>query len=130
MRYRTIDWKYVLLEPYIECLARPLPLRGFAMVENPYFILRANTITVLPGYRWDGASGPTVDTTNSMRAGLIHDVLYQAMREGVLPPGFRRRADLEFRRILKGEGMNFGRRWAWYIAVRLFGKSSAKRKER
>ena len=40
-------------------------------------------------YAWDGPSGPTIDTSNSMRASLVHDVLYQAMREEGLAYEFR-----------------------------------------
>ena len=53
-----------------------------------------------------------------MRASLVHDVLYQTMRKGELPYKFRIRADLEFRRILKFDGMSFPRRWACGPMVR------------
>ena len=61
-----------------------------------------------------------------MRASLVHDVLYQAMREGGLPRKARGWADSEFRRILKADGMWWPRRWLWWSAVRLLGGGNAK----
>ena len=77
-------------------------------------------------YAWDGPSGPTIDTPNSMRASLVHDVLYQAMRERGFSKKFRWRADLEFLRILKSEGMWFLRRWIWWFGVRIWGDEHAR----
>ena len=83
-------------------------------------------MVVTEDYAWDGPSGPTIDTKNSMRASLVHDVLYQTIREKGLPYEFRKRADLEFRRILKSDGMSFPRRWIWWTAVRLLGGGHAR----
>ena len=53
--------------------------------ETPYlFCISESKVIVRRGYAWDGASGPTIDTKDSMKATLIHDVLYQVMREGGL----------------------------------------------
>ena len=41
-------------------------------------------LTVKKGYAWDEPSGPTIDTLNFMRGSLVHDALYQLMREGSL----------------------------------------------
>ncbi len=73
------------------------------------------------GYAWDGASGPTIDTPDSMRASLAHDGLYQLIAEKLLPESFRRKADVIFRRLLKEDGMWWLRRRAWFRAVREFG---------
>ena len=77
-------------------------------------------------YAWDGPSGPTADTENSMRASLVHDGLYQAMRERKLRLTARGIADKEFRRILKDDGMSFLRRWIWWLGVRCFAKGAAR----
>jgi hypothetical protein len=42
------------------------------------------------GYAWNGPSGPTLDTRNFMRGSLVHDALYQLMREGRMDNGLRR----------------------------------------
>ena len=53
--------------------------------KNDYFSISAKydrlSICVKPGYAWDGASGPTIDTKNTVAASMIHDILYQFMRE-------------------------------------------------
>ena len=93
--------------------------------ETFLFCICASKVIVRKGYSWDGASGPTIDTRNSMRATLIHDVLYQAMREGGLSLMARKWADKEFLRILENDGMHWLRRWYWYLGVRWFGGPSA-----
>ncbi len=81
---------------------------------------------VYPGFLFDGPSGPTVDTDNAMAGALLHDALYLAMRLGLVRQKFRRRADRDFRKILKDEGMSWLRRWLWFRAVRRFAAGSAK----
>ena len=120
-KYRRVDWKYVLERPFRHELAFDLPTWWQGTL---YAIHGDRTVSVDPGYAWDGPSGPTFDTGNSMRAALIHDVLYQAIREGGLPASYRRKADREFRRILKADGMTLLRRLAWWLAVRLFGSTA------
>ena len=101
-------------------------LRLTVDVSNPFFRIRMGVVTVLPGYSWDGPSGPTRDTENAMRGSLFHDVLYQAMREGLITRKHNRRiADKVFRRHLKEDGMTFLRRWLWWIGVRLFARHAA-----
>lgn len=48
------------------------------------------------GYCWDGCTGIR-DTEKNMEAGLKHDMLYQATREGVFPHWFYKQADDIFR---------------------------------
>ncbi len=45
---------------------------------------RTGKLTIVGGYAWDGPSGPVVDTKENMRASLVHDALYQLMRNGKL----------------------------------------------
>lgn len=90
--------------------------------------LRMDTDGVLyirKGYAWDGASGPTLDTKDSMRASLVHDALYQLMREGHLPAIGRALADQEFHRICLEDGMHPIRAAIWYAGVRVGGGPSA-----
>jgi hypothetical protein len=82
-------------------------------------------VTVKPGYVWDGASGPTFDSVDSICASLLHDVCYELMRLGLLPLHvYKPIADLMFYERLLKDGMLQYRAWAWYIAVRKFGHSS------
>lgn len=81
----------------------------------------SGNIHIFSGYCWDGPSGPTIDTKNSIRASLYHDVLYQLIREGVLDPKCRKRADEIFYETCIEDGMNKVRAWSWYKALRLAG---------
>ena len=98
-------------------------------------------LTVYDEYSWDGPSGPTKDTPDFMRGSLVHDVLYQLLREGRLfdltddekldrkrHKALRKAADKLLREIVKKDGMRRLRRWLVYLGVRWFGRSSAKRR--
>jgi hypothetical protein len=82
-------------------------------------------LTMRRGYAWDGASGPTLHTRNTFRGSLVHDALYQLMREEHLPRSWRRAADLEMQRILCEDGMTQARAFLWYRAVRRCGGPAA-----
>ncbi|MFA5804958.1 MAG: DUF1353 domain-containing protein [Melioribacteraceae bacterium] len=83
-------------------------------------------LTLTKGYAWDGPSGPTIDTLTFMRGSLIHDALYQLMREEFLDHKFyRRTADVILRKICREDGMWFLRAWWVYAGVRLFADPAA-----
>lgn len=78
------------------------------------------------GYAWDGPSGPTVDTHTFMRGSLVHDALYQLIRNNKLSQDAREDADRELRKICRKDGMTNLRASCVYWAVRWFGSSAAK----
>lgn len=82
----------------------------------------AGRVTVQVGYVWDGASGPTIDTPDSVCAALGHDVMYELMALGLLPVYvFKGPADLWFYERLRADGMPALRAWYWYKAVYVLG---------
>lgn len=83
-------------------------------------------LTIRKRYSWDGPSGPTIDTKNFMRGSLVHDALYQLMREEVLPQGARKRADEILREICIEDRMSRIRAWWVYRGVRIGGAGAAK----
>lgn len=95
--------------------------------RHQLYCLTTEKMIVCAGYAWDGASGPAINTKNSLRATLVHDVLYQSMREGGLrfTEDSRKWADREFLLILKEDGMVLLRRRIWHGVVRAFGKPNA-----
>ncbi len=55
---------------------------------------------------WDGPSGLTIDTPNFMRGSLVHDTLYQLLRNELIEQKWRDEADEELRRICREDGMS------------------------
>ena len=120
-------YKYQLKEDYsVEVNIRPSEdiLSAFIMLTTE------GILTVKKGYAWDGASGPTIDTKNSMRGSLVHDALYQLMREGLLSIDFRYQADRELKIKCIEDGMWKWRANAWCWAVWNFAKKSATKKHK
>jgi hypothetical protein len=87
-------------------------------------------LTLKIGFAWDGASGPTIDTTSTMIPSAVHDALYKLMRREFLPIVFRKGVDQFFHDHLIKEGMWRLRAWYWYRGVRLGGGPSAKKRRK
>jgi len=79
-------------------------------------------LTILPGYAWNGASGPAVDTKSFMRGSLFHDCLYQLMEEGFLDWSYKGLADEVLVGVCKIDKMAYLRRLYVYQAVDKLGK--------
>ncbi len=89
-------------------------------------ITKDGKLTITKGYSWDGPSGPAIDTKNFMQGSLIHDALYQLIREGKLGRNLRKRSDEILREICIADGMCRLRAWWVYLSVRVFGGCAAK----
>jgi hypothetical protein len=87
-------------------------------------------LTIAKGYAWDGPSGPAVDTPSFMRASLVHDALYQLIRDGQLGMSYRDEADRALYDLCIEDGMFRPRAWLAHQAVRMFGKPAADPKHR
>jgi len=91
-------------------------------IYSDFIGLRADgLLRIKKGYAWDGPSGPAIDTRNFMRGSLVHDALYQLMREHGLDPKHREVADLILRAICREDGMTEIRAWWVYTGVRFGG---------
>ena len=122
-------YKYQVAEDFIV----KLKINPGIIYSGRYFKLTSTGwLTIKEGYAYDGASGPTIDTDNTYRAAAVHDVLYQMMREGVLPQSFRKSADLIMYKMLREDGMWYARAKSWYISLRVgaakHARPSAKKK--
>lgn len=114
-------YRYQLIEGY----SAQTEIRAERDIVTPYIRLNSDGyLMIAPGYCWDGASGPALDTRAVMRGSLIHDALYQLMRMEHLPQVFRGQADREFYSACIDDGMGRFRAQYLYRAVRLFGRSS------
>lgn len=79
-------------------------------------------LTGKAGYCYDGASGPTIDTDDSMRGTLWHDIGYQLIRLGVLPKKpYKKLFDKLLRDTCIDAGMPEIRADLWHEFVTGFG---------
>lgn len=123
MKYSEYKYKFKVEENF--SIELPFKIADF---EHQYASLKDGILSIKKGYAWDGASGPIINTRDTLVASLVHDVLYQAMRLNLIKSSRENRkiADKNFFEILKMHGVNSIRRKVWYFAVRLFGKKSTK----
>ena len=127
IKYKS-GYKYQLNRGHGEIM---LPeLRGFSAFSGDYIKLKDGKLAIRAGYCWDGPSGPTIDTKDFMRGSLVHDALYQLMREDVLPRTCRKFADALLYKHCREDGMNWVRAKFVLYAVRLFAKSAASKSQR
>jgi hypothetical protein len=116
-------YKYQLQESY----SLDISIHPSELLANDYIALDpAGQLRLAKGYAWDGPSGPTLDTANFMRGSLVHDALYQLMREGLLDHTVHREAaDRILQSLCREDGMTALRAWWVYQGVRLFGNPAS-----
>jgi hypothetical protein len=116
-------YKYQLVDDYqvrIDILPAAFILTPFIRLDTD------GLLSIVSGYAWDGPSGPAIDTKNFMRGSLVHDALYQLMRERKLDPETQREpADRILQRICLEDGMSSIRAWWVYTGVRFGGGPAA-----
>lgn len=114
-------FKYQLSEDYLVKTS----ITGNKFASDFFNMTADGQLAIFRGYAWDGPSGPTVDTDNFMRGSLVHDALYQAIREGHLPRSCRDDADRELQKICLEDGMSAARAYWVYVGVRFGGGPAA-----
>jgi hypothetical protein len=116
-------YKYQLKRDY----AVTIDIKPASRIDTEYIKLdTGGNLIIKEGYAWDGPSGPTIDTLTFMRGSLVHDALYQLMREKDLNNDeHRKAADQALRKICKEDGMWSLRAWWVYQGVRLFADPAA-----
>ena len=122
IRYRA-DYKYQLANDY----AQNISIKPKENIETSFINLDSEGhLLIKSGYAWDGPSGPVIDTEENMRASLVHDALYQLMRNQELSKRkYRKAADQLFKDMCKEDGVSNFRASAYYKALRKFGKPAA-----
>ena len=133
MSYRDVHvYKYQLLRDY-NVEIRLKPPEDITTTTEFVYLSKSGQLIIRKGYAWDGPSGPTFDTNAFMRGALVHDSLYQLIREGRFgqekSPDWkkaRRVADNEMKRLCREDGMWKIRAWYTFKAVRLFAAFAAK----
>jgi len=117
-------FKYQLARDFF--IQLPAELKREEPVELPFIYLSEDGhLRVKTGYAWDGPSGLTKDTKTFMRPSLVHDVLYQLIRNGYLEHTARATADDLLRQLCLEDGMSKFRAWYVYRAVKRFAGFAA-----
>lgn len=126
MTTKTIRYKSGYKYQLCEMLCARTCVKPERTIEVEYLTLDIHgDLYIKKGYAWDGPSGPTIDTPNFMRGSVVHDALYQLIREGYLRHELRRSVDLELKRICREDGMSWLRSWWVYLGVRIGGGPAA-----
>lgn len=126
IKYRD-GYSYQLVEDYtVQTVIHPQQ-----DIRSDFILLSTKgELAIKKGYAWDGPSGPVLDVPEFMRASLVHDALYQLMREGLLPESAKEFADGEMKRICLEAGMDYTLAEIAYKGVEYFGYSSCQKQER
>lgn len=134
IRYHS-GYKYQLVDDYTFSLIELQPEQEELWLKprilTDYVNIYKGTMTIYHGYAWDGPSGPTIDTHNFMRGSLVHDALYQLIREKQLEEDvYRIHADEILKRICLADGMSSFRAWLVYYGVRFGGHIAANKEKK
>ena len=100
-------------------------------IDTPWIKLTLlGRLTLLPGFAWDGPSGPTKDDDTNMRGSAEHDAFYKLMRMGLIPLSERDVIDHWLRHILTEDGTSELRADYWYSGVHNFAAAAANPKNK
>lgn len=94
-------------------------------VDHMQMDMQGNTV-IRAGYPWNGASGPTWDTLTSMAGSLVHDLIYELIRLGLIDAAYKGYADHLLHDICVEDGMWGFRADYWRWAVLKFGAGSCR----
>jgi hypothetical protein len=137
LSYQKIDqWKYrVVKDIWVQT-----SFVGYDIDHTYFTVFSSGLILLKKEYCYDGPSGPTIDTPDTMVPAAPHDVIYQCMRLGLIPLSERIKADKMFYDLMVAEGDRLETKdtaakksWrriranTWYYNLRWFGESSAKK---
>lgn len=124
--------KTISVEVPFESHMKPKQIVANEYVELEVIDSETILLTLKAGYGYDANSGG-IRTKSWIFPSLIHDGLYNLMRDGVLDRSLRENADkamLHFLRLSMARGGYFSKKWGnarakmSYIAVRAFGAKS------
>ena len=121
--YFARGYKYQVKRPY----HIKLDVIPYAPINLTFITMNIDgDLAVFKGYAWNGASGPTWDTLNSMIGSLIHDIGYQLIRLGLIDPKYKEYFDQILHDLCTEDGMYSWRADYWRWAVLKFGAGSTR----
>lgn len=121
MQY-TSGYKYQIREDIR--FALPPEFDGIDIATD-FITLKNRILTVMRGYAYNGASGPTIDTKNSMRPTAFHDAMYQLMCLELLLREFKPLVDELFYELLRQDNMAAPRAFVWKRSVQKLGTGAS-----
>ena len=102
-----------------------------AVVSDTWVWCRQGRLVIRARYAWDGASFVLFRWFGTPRAwilpSLVHDALYQLIRDGLMDRQYRDAADRLFRELLIERGVWRIVAWGAYYAVRVFGNFAVRK---
>jgi hypothetical protein len=94
------------------------PITGYNIAHDEFLLEPNGKLTIYKGFSWDGASGPTFDTKNSMRPSLFHDCFCLMLRAKMIDyDQWQDTVNQFFKQQCLEEGMWAWRAHLWYLAV-------------
>lgn len=123
IQYKS-GYKYQITRSYSIMLKKLKGSVSSSIISNYISLSSEGLLLIARGYAWDGPSGPTIDTRSFMRGSLVHDALYQLMRNNLLPRSLRKLVDEILYDICIEDGMWKIRALWVYSGVRLKGAPS------
>ena len=78
-----------------------------AILTDWIVLFKNGRIYIKKGYAWDGPSGPTYDSPDTMSPSLVHDAIYQLIRMEMLEPEARTKADELLGQMMRERGSKF-----------------------
>jgi len=64
-------------------------IKGFDIDTHFIKLSSDGLMLIRKDYGWDGASGPTIDTKDTMQGSLVHDAGYDLIKAGLLPKEYK-----------------------------------------
>jgi len=127
MKYSKVQYKYYL-EETIEVQTSLRPVQS-AIVPGYIFLGLDGKMIIYRRYAWDGATGG-VNFKGNRLAVLVHDAIYQLIREGLIGKSLKDQSDKDLRDMMIAEGSwkfvaNF-----FYFCVSKFGNAFATKKKK
>jgi hypothetical protein len=120
--YRS-GYKYQLATAYVI----GINIKPRADIDTEFVKLTTSAeLTMARGYAWDGPSGPVIDQKENMRASLVHDALYQLMRNRKLSISMHKeKADRLFKKMCIEDGVSRSTAHIYYLGLKLGGRPFA-----
>ena len=125
---KDLSWPYKITYPYTyKWETKPLwkvNSQEHEIVSSQKTVarLKDNSITLSPGYAWDGSTLAS-DTPACMRASALHDAWCQTMKADAYQNNYKnwRRGATEYRMVCIQDGMSEPRAWFRWIVLAGYG---------